>query len=633
MKKIEIKTKNTKYDILIGKNILENLAKYIQNYDKILIFSNETVAELYFPLIQEKFKNFYYFTIPDGEEYKNIENIYKVYDFMIDNQFTRKSVIISLGGGVICDMGGFVGATYMRGIDFIQIPTTLLSQVDASVGGKTAIDYRGKNMIGAFKQPKLVLIDITFLSTLPQIEFRAGMGEVIKYSFLTGDNIFHNFLLENAEKIKSLEGNTIIELIYNSVNIKKYYVENDELENGIRAYLNLGHTYAHALEILTHYKIKHGLAVAKGVVFELSLSERDYISTINLYEKYGINAYPIYFEKDEFLNALQKDKKNSFGNINFILFGDEIYKASVGKEKIIKTIDIFRNRYIKGIIDIGTNSIRLFLAQIYENDNNIVIENSLVKGLTTTRLGEDVSKNGYLLESAMDRSCNAIIKYLEIAKSYGVSEIKALATSAVRDSSNRQFFIDKVKNKTNIKIDVISGEMEARFTFLGASLLYGNNIMTIDIGGGSTEFATKNSLKSIQIGAVRLLEMFGNDIIKMSEYIRDVLQKEVIKHSVKKVVGVAGSITTQVAVLKKLMEYEPNLIENYELTLFEVEQNLKLFLSLNLKERSKLVGEKRAEVIIPGTIILLEIMKYLGIGKITVSESDNLNGAMISKRI
>ena len=167
-------------DIYIGSNIISVLNDYTKEFDKVLIFSNETVGTLYFEKIKntlvEKDKIFY-FTIKDGEKYKTIESILPVYDFMIENDFSRKSLIISLGGGVVCDMGGYVAATYMRGIEFIQVPTSLLAQVDASVGGKVAINHPNcKNMIGSFKQPYRVIIDVDFLKTLPEREFKSGMG-------------------------------------------------------------------------------------------------------------------------------------------------------------------------------------------------------------------------------------------------------------------------------------------------------------------------------------------------------------------------------------------------------------------------------------------------------------------------
>ena len=171
---ININTLNTDYPIILGCNVISELKKYTISYDKILILSNEDIGYIYFrkllrELNDERIKTF---TIPEGEKFKNLETISTIYDFMAKENFSRKSLIISLGGGVVCDMGGFVGATYMRGIDFIQVPTSLLAQVDASIGGKTAVDHpRRKNLIGVFKQPKAVIIDVEFLKTLPKEQF------------------------------------------------------------------------------------------------------------------------------------------------------------------------------------------------------------------------------------------------------------------------------------------------------------------------------------------------------------------------------------------------------------------------------------------------------------------------------
>ncbi|EGQ76790.1 3-dehydroquinate synthase, partial [Fusobacterium animalis ATCC 51191] len=264
-------------DIYVGSNIISKLNDYTRDFDKILIFSNETIADLYF----EKFKSalnekdkVFYFAIKDGEEYKNIESILPVYDFMLENNFSRKSLVISLGGGVICDMGGYISATYMRGIEFIQVPTSLLAQVDASVGGKVAINHpKCKNMIGSFKNPYRVIIDVELLKTLPKREFKSGMGELLKHSFLTKDKSYLEYIENNVEKIKNLDNEVLENIVEQSIKIKKHYVDIDPFEKGERAFLNLGHTYAHALESFFDYKaFTHGEAVAKGVIFDLELS-------------------------------------------------------------------------------------------------------------------------------------------------------------------------------------------------------------------------------------------------------------------------------------------------------------------------------------------------------------------------
>lgn len=650
MRKIKINTNSSTYDIILGKDILNEINNYIKNYDKILVLTNDKVGKIYKCQILSciNHKNLFYFELPDGEEYKNLDSITKIYDFMINHDFTRKSLIISLGGGVITDMGGFVGATYMRGIDFIQIPTSLLAQVDASIGGKTGIDHKkGKNLIGAFKQPKLVLIDTNFIKTLDEKQISSGMGEIIKYSLIiyNEDKSFYEFLEKNQKLDEILE-----EIIFRSLNIKKYYVEKDELELGDRALLNLGHTYAHALETLFHFKnITHGEAVSKGIIFELFLSniDKDFIDrTKKIFEKYNINPNPIYFEEDIFIKILAKDKKNSFGNINFILFDEnlKIRKDKVHTEKILEIARIFKNRYVKGIIDIGTNSCRLFLAQVLDENNKISIEKELLKEVKIVKLGQDLTKNHYLLDVAITRTIDAIKNYKDLATSFGAEKLKAFATSATRDASNGDKFLKLVRD-LNVPIDCIDGDMEARYNFNGNTQAFSGEILVIDIGGGSTEFAYGNKneikfLKSLNIGAVRCKEMFFKDedyskknINKMNDWINENLKEINIENLENiKLIGVAGTLTTQVSVLEKMIKYDRDLVHKYILRKDEINKNLDLFLSKNLEDRKKIIGleEKRSDVIIPGTIILLAILDYLNKDEIIVSESDNLNGAMIN---
>ena len=187
---------------------------------------------------------------------------------MIDNEFSRKSVVVSLGGGVVCDMGGYIASTYMRGIEFIQVPTSLLAQVDASVGGKVAINHiKCKNMIGTFKQPYKVIIDIEFLKTLETKEFKSGMGELLKHSFLTKNKDYLSYIEENIENIKKYRNDVLEKIVEESIKVKKYFVDIDPYEKKERAFLNLGHTYAHALESFFDYKVyTHGEAVSKGII-------------------------------------------------------------------------------------------------------------------------------------------------------------------------------------------------------------------------------------------------------------------------------------------------------------------------------------------------------------------------------
>ena len=260
--KVTITTPTKTYDIII-----DTLPQITLN-KKVAIITNPTVAgfHLNYLLNKLKAKELKIITLPDGEEYKTMQYITYALDRMFDAKYDRNSLIIAFGGGVIGDMSGFAASIFLRGIDFIQIPTTLLSMVDSSVGGKTGINNKyGKNLIGAFYQPEIVYIDPHFLSTLPQREFSAGMAEVIKMAVMFDKKFF--------EKLEKNELN-IKEIIKRSVELKAYVVNRDEKEKGIRSVLNYGHTFAHVIENLTNYKTYlHGEAVAIGMVMANELSK------------------------------------------------------------------------------------------------------------------------------------------------------------------------------------------------------------------------------------------------------------------------------------------------------------------------------------------------------------------------
>ncbi|BBA52212.1 Ppx/GppA phosphatase family protein [uncultured Fusobacterium sp.] len=302
-------------------------------------------------------------------------------------------------------------------------------------------------------------------------------------------------------------------------------------------------------------------------------------------------------------------------------------------------------RYTKGIIDIGTNSCRLFIAEVMENEKGISILNELVKEVEIVKLGEEVNKNHFLKEEAMERTIKCLKKYKETADKYGAKELKAFATSAARDAENREEFLKKVRD-LGIKIECISGEEEAELNFLGNSLVFDARILVIDIGGGSTEFTLgKNNkidfIKSIDIGAVRATEKFFSqdnyseeNIEKCKEWIKENIREIIrIKNEEFKTVGVAGTATTQISVKKEMKIYDSQQVHMSEITVEELEKNLKLFISKNIEERKEIIGlePKRADVIIAGTLILITILKELNRDKIVVSESDNLTGAMIKE--
>ena len=327
--KVTVKTPNKTYDILIDK------LPEITIDSKVAIITNPKVSGLHINYLTNKLKakELHIITLPDGEEYKNWQSIEYALDRLFDAKFDRNSTLIAFGGGVIGDMTGFAASIFLRGVKFIQIPTTLLSMVDSSVGGKTGINNKyGKNLIGSFYQPEAVYIDTHFLSTLDKREFAAGMAEIIKMAVMFDKEFFENLKKGNL----SLE-----EMIKRSVELKAQVVNQDEKEKGIRSVLNYGHTFGHVIENLTNYKTYlHGEAVAIGMVManELSrelgfLSEEEANEIKELLEK---NNLPTDFKiKDahEFYEHFFLDKKTTDNKIKFII------PEKIGQYKIVKDID------------------------------------------------------------------------------------------------------------------------------------------------------------------------------------------------------------------------------------------------------------------------------------------------------
>ncbi|HAU1516040.1 TPA: 3-dehydroquinate synthase [Legionella pneumophila] len=276
---VDVSISGHQYPIIICRNGLidPDLINRFITSKQVLIVTNRTVAPLYLGHLQSVLpsKQCDVVILEDGEEHKNQRSLFTIYDSLIQNKHHRDTSIIALGGGVIGDMAGFAASTYQRGVRFIQLPTTLLAQVDASVGGKTAINHpAGKNMIGSFYQPQAVIIDLNTLKTLPEREFRAGIAEMIKYALLVGGSFFERIqdVLQQGLTVHSPE---LPLLIAECCQVKTKIVEQDERESGLRALLNLGHTFAHALETYTDYKKwLHGEAVAIGLYCAAVLSEK-----------------------------------------------------------------------------------------------------------------------------------------------------------------------------------------------------------------------------------------------------------------------------------------------------------------------------------------------------------------------
>ena len=269
------------YPIHVGNDILRKSSLILPHLiqKRVAIVSNSTVAPLYLNELRASLEGHGIDTVPiilpDGEEYKNWQTLNQIFDTLLSNQCERNTTIIALGGGVIGDLAGFAAATYMRGVPFIQIPTTLLAQVDSSIGGKTGINHPlGKNMIGAFYQPRMILADSATLNTLPKREFNSGIAEIIKYGLIR-DHMFFDWLEENMTKLLARDHDVLNEAIERSCKNKIEVVAADERERGIRALLNLGHTFGHAIENAMGYGVwLHGEAVAAGTLLAAKLSKR-----------------------------------------------------------------------------------------------------------------------------------------------------------------------------------------------------------------------------------------------------------------------------------------------------------------------------------------------------------------------
>ncbi|MDH0450454.1 MULTISPECIES: 3-dehydroquinate synthase [unclassified Shewanella] len=332
-KQIQVDLGERSYPIYIGQSLMsdgETLSRYLLK-KRILIVTNETVAPLYLKQIQDTMASFGEVTsviLPDGELFKDLTYLDSIFTALLQRNYGRDSVLVALGGGVIGDMTGFAAACYQRGVDFIQIPTTLLSQVDSSVGGKTAVNHPlGKNMIGAFYQPQIVIIDTECLQTLPAREFAAGMAEVIKYGIMW-DAEFFQWLENNVQALKSLDTQALVYAISRCCEIKADVVSQDETEQGVRALLNLGHTFGHAIEAEMGYgNWLHGEAVAAGTVLaaqtakSMGLIDESIVRRIvQLFHAFELPVTaPESMDFDSFIKHMRRDKKVLGGQIRLVL--------------------------------------------------------------------------------------------------------------------------------------------------------------------------------------------------------------------------------------------------------------------------------------------------------------------------
>lgn len=344
---VNVDLKERSYDIVIGSRLINDIGLRLKEFrpSKVAVISNETVFPLYRDTVLRSFSEYNIvpeiILLPDGEEYKDFQQAHHIHGELLKARFDRSSLLIALGGGVVGDITGFVASTYMRGIRFIQVPTTLLAQVDSSVGGKTGVNHPlGKNMIGTFYQPSLVIIDIDTLRTLPKKEFYAGMAEVIKYGVIA-DRAFFDYIRDNRDNILAL-GESIIHVIKRSCEIKADVVSKDEREAGLRAILNFGHTVGHAVETVTGYtKFLHGEAVAMGMCAAAALAVK-----MGMFEQAGAELIrelvamyslpvdmPGGLNAADMISAMEIDKKAEGGRLRFVL------PEAIGKVRIEDDVD------------------------------------------------------------------------------------------------------------------------------------------------------------------------------------------------------------------------------------------------------------------------------------------------------
>ena len=336
MIKVEIQGADKSSDILVGE-MLENLADYIPS-ENVVIITDENVSKYYL----DKFPKFNVITIGTGEGVKTLDTASDIYQQLLDMDSQRSTFLVGIGGGIVCDITGFIASTFLRGIPFGFVSSTLLSQVDASVGGKNGVNHRGyKNMIGVFNQPGFVICDNRLLKTLPKRELLSGFAEIIKHAAIEDADYF-TYLEENYEKALALDHDVIEKIVYDSVIIKSEVVNRDEQEKGERRKLNFGHTFGHAIE--KTFKIPHGEAVSLGMVLAGLLSARKGLLDIetanritDLLRQYGLPV-DIDFDRNKILEALDKDKKRKGDNIHFVLLED------IGKSVIMEiSIDELKN--------------------------------------------------------------------------------------------------------------------------------------------------------------------------------------------------------------------------------------------------------------------------------------------------
>lgn len=354
MNQLKCNIPGKEYPIYIGKNLekeAEDFRNSLLEYDRIVLVADETAHRFHGDSASRLLGESHgLITVPSGEQHKTLETVKMLYSSFLENNMTRSSLIIVMGGGVTGDLAGFAAATYMRGIDFAMIPTTLLAQVDSSVGGKVAVNLpEGKNLVGAFHQPRAVFIDLAYLDTLPDSEFLQGLAETLKHGVISDPALF-DFMADNAEAILFRNEEPLTRIIKDALNIKICHVENDELDKSGRIKLNFGHTFAHAYEQIYEYlSVRHGESVAAGMVAaarlgrKLGTCDQAYVDRlIEVLEKFNL---PTHFPKarsESILGALSRDKKHKAGAFTFVLpvrIGEVKIVNDVSKEAVLDVLD------------------------------------------------------------------------------------------------------------------------------------------------------------------------------------------------------------------------------------------------------------------------------------------------------
>lgn len=354
MKQIKVEIPNEPYTVYVGDGILDQFADTLDRYKKyrqIVVISSKNIFDLYGEKLLSGFKEklqVRVLLVPDGEKAKSLQQVEALYTSMLEKHIERGALIVALGGGVVGDIAGFVAATYLRGVDFVQVPTTLLAQVDSSIGGKTGVNHKlGKNLIGAFKQPLFVFVDTDVLQSLPDAEIRCGLGEAIKYGFILNHPLF-DYLLGHIDKVQKKDPQALLHVVEQSIQEKAQVVAQDEKESGLRMILNFGHTFGHALEAELGYEnLKHGEAVILGMQCALLYTKEsgqmpvdDFETGMKLLKSVPVAVDKVKLSSDHLLEHMTRDKKVKDKNIRLVLteqIGTYKMEEQADKDLIQKT--------------------------------------------------------------------------------------------------------------------------------------------------------------------------------------------------------------------------------------------------------------------------------------------------------